>query len=138
MKVKWADIENAFEFVSLGNQYETQAFLNPQTGEFYYKSEISGTDERPEECEAEWDSYISIPHKNEIELGRNLVYEFAAACIPEHEEAVRRFFKERGAYAQFKELLTRIDKLQAWYDYENKRTTDELRRWCQENHVAYE
>jgi hypothetical protein len=51
------------------------------------------------------DDYIAVPHKNELGLGRRLVFDFVDQELPRDADAVSDFFRRRGAYARLKALL---------------------------------
>ena len=133
-KVKFSDIELAFEFVSYGAPSEHTALLDKATGQLHYHSEYGDFDEIPE---AIWESdqSISIPHKTDLDLGNRLVFRFIRSVMPDEEERVRRFFSRRGAYARYKDWLESEDLLQQWYDFENAETVKALRQWCTENEI---
>jgi len=48
---------------------------------------------------------------------------------------VQEIFSNRGAYRRFKDLLEQKDLLQSWYDFENRREEEALRKWCLQNEV---
>lgn len=58
--MNYSDIEDAFFFVSSVPPFEHSAYLNKETGEFYYVSALGDSDELPGDFE-ESDKYISIP-----------------------------------------------------------------------------
>lgn len=128
--MKFEDIIHAFDFASFGRPFEHSAYISKRTGEIYYVSELGGSDELPDDFEDEPDGYISIPHKNAIDLGRNLVLAFAIEYLPDRLDKVERIFHSRGAYGRFKALLEETGQLDAWYEYENAKKRATLREWC--------
>jgi len=88
----------------------------------------------PDDLE-ENENYISVPHKNELDLGRDLVFDFISANLPGEYERIRGIFSRKGAYARFKDLLESKDQLEAWYEFERKATEKAIREWCKENGV---
>jgi hypothetical protein len=46
---------------------------------------------------------------------------------------VATFFRKRGAYGRFKDLLERKGLLEAWYEYEAQAVEQALRTWSAEN-----
>jgi hypothetical protein len=80
----------------------------------------------PEDLE-ESDRYLTVPHKNELDLGRNLALSFIAEEIPDDYNTMAGFFRRKGAYSRFKRLLEARGKLQRWYDFENRATEEALR-----------
>ena len=136
MKCKFNEIEDAFNFVGSGSMCEHGAVLNTETGEVYYQSDMSGIDEFPEDVDDE--KYIYLPHKNDLNLGRNLVFRFVAQVIPEKLEEVERIFSKRGAYSRYKDLLERVGQLDEWYEFENFAIEQSLREWCEDQEIELE
>ena len=133
--MKYSDIEDAFLFVSNSPPEENYAYVNKETGEAYYVSSLGDSDELPDVLE-ENEKYISVPHKNDLNLGRSLVFDFISANLPGEFERVRGIFNRKGAYARFKDLLEFKGQLDAWYAFERKATEEALREWCEENNVT--
>lgn len=129
--IDFSDIEDAFLFVSSSLPFENIAVLNKKTGDIYYKSEMSGVDEFPDDIES--DDYIDVPHKNDLNLGRDLVFNFVAGHLPEQMENVRQIFRAKGAYSRFKSLLDSQGLLEKWHEFENEQTKSALLQWCQRN-----
>lgn len=134
MEIKFSDIELAFEYVSSAPMSSNTAILCKESGEIYYSSDYVDEDEIPEEVNYR-DDCIAIPHKNDLDLGRNLVFEFVDQHLPDDLVRVRRIFGKRGAYARYKDLLDNRGFLQKWYDFENTRQTETLREWCKDNDI---
>ncbi|MBW2663084.1 MAG: hypothetical protein JRD93_14090 [Deltaproteobacteria bacterium] len=134
MKIRFDDIENAFLFTGMGSMSENQAILCKETGEIYYISEMGDSDDLPDDVD-ESDKYIEIPHKNELDLGKNLVSKFVSEYIPEEIVKVEKIFRKKGAYSRFKALLEQKGFLDQWHDYENRRQSEALRKWCKDNKI---
>ena len=134
MKFKFADIDLAFDFVSSAPMTENSAIICIKTGAIFCKSEYDDEDEIPEDVYDQEDC-IEIPHKNDLDLGRNLVFKFVEQYLLEDLEQVRRIFRKRGAYARYKDFIDDRGLLQKWYEYENTRQTETLRAWCKENDI---
>ena len=134
MGINFSDIEMAFEFVSSAPMTAHTAILCKDTGEIYYTSDSGDMDEVPEDAYYN-DDCIKIPHKNDMDLGRNLVFEFMDQYLPNDFERVRQIFRRKGAYARYKDLLEDRGQLKKWYDFENTRQTETLREWCRENQI---
>lgn len=131
--VKFSDLEDAFLFTNFGEFSDNEALLNKKTGEIYYRSDYSDPDEFPEDWES--DDYIFIPDKYELELGKSLVFDFVEEYIPDQFETVQYFFRKKGAYSRYKDLLDSLDLLELWYEYESKKTKEALLEWCKENDI---
>jgi hypothetical protein len=109
----------------------------PKTGEIFYISELFGSeDELPEDIE-DPDKYISIPHKNDLGLGKALVIEFTSQYLPGEIDRVYSIFSRKGAYSRYKELLEKKGLLDKWYKFEDERQKAALNKWCRENEIRY-
>ena len=134
--VKCEDLSAAFDFVSFAAPMEHQAYISIDTGTIYWISELSPLEEEvPEDLETS-DRYIAIPHKNDFDLGSDLALRFAAAELPDRYSMVAQFFRHRGGYARFKELLASEGKLDGWYAFEAESTERALRDWCTANDIG--
>ena len=134
--VKYEDLSAAFDFVSFAAPMEHQAYISIDTGTIYWISELSPLEEEiPEDLETS-DRYIAIPHKNDLDLGSDLALRFAAAELPDRYNMVAQFFRYRGAYARFKELLASESSLDRWYAFEAESTERALRDWCTANDIS--
>jgi hypothetical protein len=132
-KVDFNDLEIGFEFASIGDAYGNQAFISIKTGKVFLKSDdIEPEEDMPEDLET-LEEFLCLPNKNRLGLGRDLVFAFVEEKLPDKWADVREFFRRRGAYARFKDMLASCNMLDAWYSYEQTRTEEELRRWCEDN-----
>jgi len=134
--INFSDIEDAFFYVSSDQPFMNHAVLNKKTEKIFYSSEFSGEDDFPEDVES--DDYIEIPHKNDLDLGRNLVFEFVSRYIPEKQDQVYDFFRRKGAYPRYKSLLEKLNLLDTWHEFEDQRTKSVLLEWCHENGIDVE
>jgi len=55
--------------------------------------------------------------------------------LPGRYTDVEAFFRRRGAYARFKELLGAEGCLEEWCAFEAESTERALREWCQANQI---
>lgn len=129
--INFSDIEDAFFYVSSDQPFMNHAVLNKKTGKTFYSSELSGEDDFPEDIDS--DDYIEIPHKNDLDLGRNLVFEFVSRYIPENLDEVYAYFQRKGAYSRYKYLLEKLNLLDTWYAFEDQKTKSVLLEWCRKN-----
>jgi len=132
--IKFSDIQDAFFFVSSAGYGLHTAVISKDTGQMYWRSEVGDLDEIGEK-DLPSDTWIEIPHRNELDLGQELVFEFVVENLPDELEQVRQMFRRRGAYAAFKDLLGFKGLLQRWYDFEHEREERALRQWCDENEL---
>ncbi len=135
---KLSNVHDGFLLVSVGGYGENEAILDKKTGKIYHHSHYGDIEELEEQlADEDFDEaiHIEIPHKNDLGLGRDLVFEFIAKFSPEHEEEVSQMFRKKGAYSKFKYLLGEKDLLEEWYEFENKSELIALSQWCEENEI---
>jgi hypothetical protein len=135
--IKFDDLQLAFSFVSSASYGTHEAVLDTQTGNIYYRSELGGYDEISEN-DINWDKALSIPHKNDLDLGQELVYRFVDQYLPNEYDRVQGFFRRPGAYQRYKDFLDAIGLLQQWYDFESKEEKHGLELWCQDKGIEFE
>lgn len=135
MPASFKDILDAFEYVSFGSMYEHEAILCRRTGKIYFRSE-SGDDEEelPDDIDNE-EKYIAIPHKNDLDLGKQLALRFAALHLPNELGGIEDMFRKRRAYSRFKDVLSRNGALEKWYEFEAKAQEEAIRDWCKVNEI---
>ena len=134
MKCKFEDLEMAYFFVSSAPYGEHSAVLRKDTGKILYQSEMGDWDEISDE-DGESDDAVEIPHKNDLDLGTRLVFDFVSTNLPDDCNFVRQIFNSRGAYSRFKDFLESKGLLQSWYDFEAGHQERSLRQWCKENDI---
>ena len=136
MAANYKDIEMAFDFVNFGQPFEHEAYLNIHTGETYFYSEFGDNEaELPEDINDEG-KYITLPHKNDLNLGKKLVLNFTYQFLPEEAERMENIFRKRGAYSNFKFILETKGIIEKWYEYESKAEEKALRDWCKLNEIS--
>ncbi len=131
------DLEMAFTFVSSDAPGLHYAIIHRVTGESFYHSELTGENLFPDDAD-ENDDYLVVPHKNDFDLGKELVMEFVLETCPEGYAHAQGIFSRRGAYRRYKDFLVEKGLLERWYAFENERTKAALLEWCEENEVVLE
>jgi hypothetical protein len=122
------DLEMAFEWVStdgMGNQ----AFVSKADGTIFYASEFEPLEETPDDVD-DLTRYWEVPQRNELDLGRKLAVRYIATALPNDYETVDGFFRRRGAYARFKDLLDARGHLEHWYQFEAQAAREALLQWA--------
>lgn len=134
--VTYEDLSMAFDFVSSAAPMEHHAYISLDTGKIFWVSEVAAIDdeELPDDLD-ESDRYLAIPHKNDLDLGRDLALRFVEEELPNAYDRVAAFFGHRGAYRRFKEYLSEAGHLEQWYAFEATQTERALRAWCEEHEV---
>src|SRR5437764_7034750 len=115
--VSFAELLEAYEWVSAGMEMEAAAYVSRVTGQVFL-STASGEfgeaeDELPEDV-GDDSLYIRVPNKHDLDLGKPLVFGFVRERLPEVHARVERIFAKRGAYGQFKSLLEGAGLLESW------------------------
>lgn len=137
-KVKWSDLEMAFEFINADTFSEKSAYVSRSTGKTFWGSdEMDDLEELPPDVDTNPD-YVAVPNKYDLDLGNQLVMDFARGEMPEHFEDIRDIFSSRGAYRRFKNFLLDNERLDDWYAYEARRTREALLEWCAEHDIEVE
>ena len=133
--MKFDDLSLAFDFVSSAPPSENNAYISRDTGQIYWTSALNLPDEEiPRDLETS-DCYVVLPHKTELDLGRDLALRFAARELPHCYDRIVGFFRRKGAYWRFKDLLHSEGALERWYKYEAEATEKALREWCAESDI---
>ncbi len=134
--INYDDLSAAFDFVSFAAPMEHRAYVSLDTSAIYWISETNPIEEEdlPDDLETS-DRYIAIPHKNELDLGNQLALRFVEEQLPHRHATVEDFFRHRGAYARFKDLLAAEQCLEKWYSFEAECTERALRDWCNANQI---
>ena len=130
------ELRDAFDFVSAGEAFDNSAYISLDTGKIYWRSTAADLEEEdlPNDID-ESDRYRAVPSQRELDLGRRLALAFVADELPDDYDTVTGFFRRRGAYGRFKNLLDRRGKLERWYDFEARATDAALRGWCAEHGI---
>ena len=134
MKTKFHDVEMAFDYVSSSQPLMNSAYISKTTGQIFYHSEMYDSDELPEDI-YENNDYIEIPHKNDLDLGQHLVWQFVNREIPGLADTISGFFSRPGAYSKYKSFLEEIGLLKKWFEFEETSTKETLKEWCNENDI---
>ena len=71
--IKFSDIQDAFFFVSSAGYGLHTAVISKATGQMYWRSEEGDLDEIGEK-DLPSETWIEIPHRNELGLGQELVF----------------------------------------------------------------
>ena len=135
MNIKFSDVLDLFEFVNFGSPFDHEGYICKESGKTYFYSEFGDNEEELPGDISDEEKYLAIPHKNELNLGNNLAFDFTLAYLPAEYEKVRSIFNRKGAYARFKFLLESAGKIEEWYKFEAKRTEEALRAWCTEQGI---
>lgn len=129
-----SEIEDAFLFVAMSSYGDHTAYISKKTGEIYYSSASGDYDDLPDDDD-ELADCVEIPHKNDLDLGKDLVFQFVSEHIPAAIARIEKIFSKKGAYSRYKAFLEQEDLLGQWYEYENRRQSEALKQWCKDNNI---
>ncbi len=136
MKIKYSDIEYAYQYTSAAADGINSAYINRKTGQIHvYSEEFDNFEELPDDVDDE-DKYILMPHKNDFDLGRDLVFEFFQQKLPDELDTIYSIFRRRGAYSKFKNFLDNRGQLDRWHEFQNDAEENALKTWCNENKIT--
>jgi len=126
-------LQNAMEWVS-GDFLDNEAYICRQTGNIYWVAADPGMFDEEEEVPEDIhdaDKYIAIPDKHDLDLGKQLAFDFTSQYLAERYDDVRDIFRSKGAYRRFKDILERKELLEQWYRYSDERAAKALAEWCE-------
>lgn len=133
--INYEELRNALEFVSADANGDEEAYVCLTTGNIYWiSSEIDQEPDMPKDVETS-DLYIAIPDKKDLWLGQDVAMSFIGQALPDDYNTVASYFRKKGAYRRFKDLLELRGQLVAWYAFENTATDQALLAWCEENGI---
>jgi hypothetical protein len=137
VSLSYRDLLVAFECVSAGAPGETEAYICLTTGRIYLVSTLVDSDEEvPDDIEMS-DRYLRLPRRWELGLGRDLVFDFVRSDMPDEWDKMVEFFRRRGAYAEFRQMLRAHGKLDQWYAFETGAVEKALRDWSREHDIQF-
>ncbi|MGH8193781.1 MAG: UPF0158 family protein [Woeseiaceae bacterium] len=138
--VKADDLVMAMQWVS-DSMMDAGAYICRETGKIYWVSDDPGTmdalEEVPDDVLDE-KKYVAVPGKYDLDLGNQLVYEFAEEFLPQHYDHVRGIFRRKGAYGRFKAFLEEQGLLEQWYAWSDRREVEALVEWGESNGLEIE
>ena len=137
VSVKRDDLSLAFDFVSSDAPLTHEAYICLDTGRIFWVSQLNPIDDEavPDDLGTS-DRYLAIPHKNDLDLGKRLALRFAAQELSQRSYGrTEEFFRHRGAYAGFKQMLESEHALEKWRQFEADAIEEALKNWCRENNI---
>jgi hypothetical protein len=125
------DLEDAVLMVSEAGT-DAEAWVSLDTGEVHVRSEL--VDEALAPLPQDIDSsarYVPVPRTSTLDLGLELVFDFADAAMPDDADRVRQMFKRPDAYRHFSELVGERGLTDRWHDFREAQTRAALAGWCE-------
>jgi hypothetical protein len=131
--IELGELIDAFEFVSISNLDEHEAYICKATGCIVFVSEDADLETGaafPDDPDLA--GYLSVPHRRDLVPGRRLALSFVADELPGSLNVATEIFSRRGAYSRFKQLLRANGIIDKWYTFEAQSTEAALISWCED------
>ena len=133
--VKYDDLSLAFDFVNSAPPGSNGAYLSLDTGQIFWISEMNPMEEElPDDLETSG-RYVALPHKNDLDLGKDLALRFVEQELPDCYVRAEGFFRHKGAYGRLKQMLESEGILEKWFKFEEESLDKALREWCADNDI---
>lgn len=130
MPLKFKELFEAFDL----SDERMQVRVNLLTGQTHLLSDYDQLEDLPDDIDDD-KKYFQLPDKKELGLGKPLALLFASEHMPDDLDRVRDYFRSRGAYARFKDLIDIRGKREAWFAFETEAQRRALRAWCEANEI---
>jgi hypothetical protein len=135
--VNFRELLETFELANMAMAYESEVYIATETGKIHLVSTYDVIDEELPDDIGDAVKYIALPHKNELDLGSDLVFDFVDQELPQHGQAISDMFRRKGAYGRFKQFLDSRGLLERWRAFEEKATEAALRDWCAASGIGF-
>ena len=127
------DLEDALLMVSEPGT-EAEAWVSRATGEVHASSELLDEAAAPLPDDIDDASrYVPVPHISTLDLGLELVFDFANAALPDEAGRVQEMFRRADGYRHFSELVEERGLTDRWHHFREAQTRAVLAAWCEEN-----
>ena len=134
MKVKLQDILDAMEMVNPYDEY----FLDKETGEFEYVSEMMMTRAEREEVFERLDEHGFYRIPNSFEIRDYDIMEDFIGGMPEGVRGrMYQAIQGHGAFGRFRDMIQEMGIESVWYDFRDSAYKRAAIRWCDENGINY-
>lgn len=128
-------IEDAFNYISSGQPGDRKAMVHRVTGKVFLASVEAGFDQTPPDADNDPD-FLLIPCRQDLDSGKGLMLEFFRNHARSEVPQVEAIFARSGAFRKVKDLMHRLQLLDLWYLYEERRIEELLRAWCQDKGLS--
>jgi hypothetical protein len=127
------DLEDAVLIVSEPGTPD-KAWVSLDTGQVHIRSQMVDEELAPlPDAIDSANRYVPVPHMSKLDLGLELVFDFADAAMLDDADRVRQMFKRPDAYRHFSELVGERGLTDRWHDFREAQTRAVLAGWCEEN-----
>jgi hypothetical protein len=84
------------------------------------------------------DKYLPVPDKRDLNLVKQLAFDFVSHFLAQYYDDVRDMFRSQGAYRRFRDFIERKGMLEEWYRYSDEREAKAIREWCDTEGLSVE
>ena len=135
MKVKLSDIVDAIEMMDQYSEY----FLDKETGEIEWISDMSMTQEEQEEVYDRRDEhgFYRLPTSFDIR-DYDIMEDFVETLSGAAHDRLAGAIQGKGAFRRSKDTVIRLGIDQDWYDFQSEAYNRKAARWCEDNDIDYE
>ena len=135
MKVKLSDIIVAIE---MANQY-SESFLDRETGEIVWISEMAMTSDEQEEAYEQLDEhgFYRLPSTFDIRE-YDMMEEFIYSLPEPLQNKLEQVIRGKGAFRRFKNTIRYLGIEDEWYQYQASEYRRKAIEWCEEFELEYE
>ena len=142
MAVNLHDLWLAYETQNMahdgGSEPGAGAWLDRETGTLItYSGDGIFDDELPDDIDDN-PRYVPLPTRRDLDLGRELALDFMREHSPDEWKWALDTLRRRGGWHRFKDHLEEIGLIKTWYDYQERRTNEALKAWCEKQGVEVE
>lgn len=135
MKVKLSEIIDAIEMTDQESEY----FLDKQTGEVVWVSEMAMEREEQEEAYETLDEHGFYRLPTSFDINEYSIMEDFVYSLPESQrERLAGAICGRGAFRRFKGGIRQMGIEEQWYEYQGDAYKRMAIKWCEENEIEYE
>ncbi|MEN9359743.1 MAG: hypothetical protein RL095_1278 [Verrucomicrobiota bacterium] len=141
-----SDLVDAYERISNTRNFEcpTNAMICPALGrvlmnqgpDFNEIEEMEAAYEESEDGPDPFEGSLNFPDRQDLSLGWELCVDFAAEHFPTKAEEVRDYFRRKGGYRRFNDLVYRQNLQKVWMSFETERIRQALLKWCRRHEIA--
>ncbi|TVR40574.1 MAG: hypothetical protein EA402_13620 [Planctomycetota bacterium] len=137
MSITYDTLYDLFTWAWMDGMGSSEAWVHRQDGRGYCTTDWDDSINEPQPEDFPSDDWIVIPDKRDLDLGSHLVFRFAKTQLSaEQQEWVFDIFRQKGAYRRYKDYLTRIDQLNAWYEFQHAEEEMAIRAWAEEQGIV--
>lgn len=134
MTVQIEELLKAFE---LNNPY-LKFYLNKNDGHMALVTEIPGDDKAENEVTAHPDAYIKLPTQADLDLPEMIKGFVPMMKDPKQRAAFQQSIEAGKTVTPLERELKDMGLVQFWYTFQRMEFRKIAKKWCEDNHVAYE